>query len=155
MNGIVTAHRVLNGKIQTVMATINNCAISWIRNSIPNVIKGYLNSIKPSTVTDDIYFQIDKELVTESPKSNHSPQKPYRVYFTATVQDDVLARADTYFLYADIDDATDPEISGYKQMNQAFKDAQYRGVYVVGSEAITAKELNDPSVFVDTMILKL
>ena len=148
MNGVVTGHRDLGGRTQTVMATINNTAISWIRNGIENMFNNYLTAVCPSSIASPPNFTIDSELITPSAKSDHTLTFPVRVYFTVDINDSEIRIADNMMLYADINTATSPDISGYKQMNDAFKDAQYT------TGGLTKLELNDPKVFVSTIICK-
>lgn len=148
MNGVATAHRVLGTKTQTVVATISNTAVSWIRNGLINLFNDYLEAVKPSTVSETVDFIMDNVLITPSAKSTHSITFPVRVYFHVTVNDSINQIAEEYMLYADINTASTPDLPGYKQMNDAFKDAQYQ------KTGITKHELNDSEVFVDTIICK-
>lgn len=149
MNGVATAHRVLGSKIQTVVATISNTTVSWIRNGLVNLFNDYLEAVKPSTVDTTVDFIMDNVLITPSAKSTHSIVFPVRVYFHVTVEEDSINQiAEEYMLYADINTAISPDIQGYKQMNDAFKEAQYQ------KTGITKHELNDATVFVDTIICK-
>ena len=148
MNGIVTAHRVLNGQTQTVIGIITNTAISWIRNGMINNFGIYLADVKPSSVTQTVDFIVDDIITTPSSGSSHTMAAPFRVYFHVIITGDSYDQiADEYFLYADVNTATAPEISGYKQMNDAFDAAQHHGTE-------TRYPLNDPKVFVDTIIFK-
>lgn len=149
MNGIVTAHRELNGKIQTVIGTIVNTNIAGIRNALLQFMNSFLEGAKPATVSATTYFTEDSELITPSAKTDHSYPEKVRVYFTVTVEDSIDQFAKTYMLYADINRSSPADPAGYTEMNAAFKDAQYQ------QTGITKHELNGTGVFVDTIVFKL
>lgn len=149
MNGILSAHRVLDGKTQLAIGSINNAVIAKVRNSILKFMNEYLGNVKPSTVAGTVNFTEDSEIVTPSSGTGHSEVDPVRVYFHVTVSDSIEEFAEEYMLYADVAFTTPASPAAYSEMNTAFKDAQYK------KTGLTKHELNGTGVFVDTMIFKL
>lgn len=169
MNGICTAHRTVGGKIQTITGLLMNVTAA---QSIGALIKQFDNydKLRPSTSTElEIPFEMDSETVIESSGTGASVSAN-ECYFVVTVEDgysfdpstlptgvtvaDVSRKiANTIMVHTTVDptavnpDTTRPD-GVFVAMDTAFRAAQTNAL------GAARKHLDDPTVFVESIIIK-
>lgn len=146
MNGITMAHRELGDRIQTVMGTITGASSAQtVGRGFINFYNQYLESVKPSTIVTTTTFTMDTITVLPSSDTSKTVSLPLEIIFTVSVEDTLTNMADTMILHATVPSGGD-YTSAYTAMDTAFKAAQPTG---------TSIDLNDPTVFVDSIIVKV
>lgn len=149
MNGILSAHRIIGGQVQTIMGIEKDVAATSIGGLI-GVFNSGFNSIRPATAASTEY-DVDSEVIVPSSGTGGSTT-PNKVWFSVTTTDTQTKTAKTTLLYAEVNySAVNPDATRPNGAFVAMDDAYYKSQ---STSASPRHHLDDAEVWVDTIIVK-
>ena len=144
MNYIVTAHRSIGKRLQTITAMMKNCS-DTNGKGLPVMIENLFEQFRPtgSVLT---HFIVDSFVVLPSQRNDEGFANPYKVLFSANIAEDNTDRTPSRVsTSANVTDVNSSQ-QVYTDMNTAFRKAQPGDSYEY--------DITEAEVFVDSIIVQ-